>query len=219
MGFIAKALEFFLHIDIYLSLIIQIFGYWTYLIVFFIIFFETGLVFTPFLPGDSLIFAVGTFAGVGLLNVFWLFFLISLAAIIGDSVNYWIGHYFGARILLKYENRLIKKEHLEKTHHFFEKYGGKTIIIARFIPIVRTIAPFIAGVGQMTYRRFFSYNVIGGLLWVILYLFGGYFFGNLPVIKKNFTLVIYIIIVSSILPALWEFFKHKILKKKNNGQA
>jgi len=215
MEIIINFFKFLLHLDVYLNSVIQTFGNWTYLILFVIIFCETGLVFAPFLPGDSLLFAAGTFAGIGLLDVIWLFIIIFLAAILGDTVNYWIGHFFGEKILKRSKHRLIKKEHLEKTHQFFEKYGAKTIVIARFVPIVRTIAPFIAGVGRMTYFKFLFYNVIGGLLWVTIFVFGGYFFGNLPVIKKNFSLAIMAIILISILPGIIEYYRQRI---KNNKE-
>lgn len=203
-----------LHLDNYLNVIIQTFGLWTYVIVFIIIFCETGLVFAPFLPGDSLLFAVGAFAAVGKLHVGWLFFILGLAAILGDTVNYWIGNFFGEYLLKKTKHRLIKEEHIQKTQKFFEKYGAKTIVIARFVPIVRTIAPFIAGVGKMSYLNFLFYNIIGGLFWVFLFVFGGYFFGNLPIVKNNFSLVILVIIVLSILPGLIEYYRHAILAKK-----
>ncbi len=215
MEFFSDFINYFLHLDQQLNLIIQNFGNWTYLFLFIIIFCETGLVFAPFLPGDSLLFATGTFAGVGLLKIGWLFIILSLAAILGDTVNYWIGHFFGEKILKKSKHRLIKKEHLEKTHQFFEKYGAKTIVIARFVPIVRTIAPFIAGVGRMTYWKFLSYNIIGGIIWVAIFVFGGYFFGNLPVIKKNFSIVIMVIILISILPGIIEYYRQHV---KNNKE-
>jgi membrane-associated protein len=201
-------IEFILHIDKYLISIIQNFGAWTYLLLFGIVFAETGLVITPFLPGDSLLFAVGAFAAAGMLDVSWVAIILILAAIIGDSVNYAIGKTFGEQLLSRH-TRFFKKEHIDKTHKFFEKYGGKTIVLARFVPIVRTFAPFVAGLGKMSYRYFFTYNVVGALLWVAIFVFGGYFFGNLPFVKKNFTLVILAIVVISILPGLIEWHRHK----------
>ncbi len=202
-------IDFVLHLDKHLNYIVESAGLWCYLIFFLIIFAETGLVVTPFLPGDSLLFALGTFAAIGSLRVEWVFIILCAAAVLGDSANYAIGKYFG-QIILKHEGSwFLKKEHIERTHKFYEKYGAKTIVIARFVPIVRTFAPFIAGVGKMTYLKFFSYNVIGGVLWVTLFVFGGFFFGNIPVIKRNFTFVIFAIIIISILPAVIEVIRQK----------
>jgi membrane-associated protein len=209
MEFLKNAIEIVVHFDKHLGAVIQSCGGWSYLLLFLIIFAETGLVITPFLPGDSLLFAVGAFAAVGSFNVFWLFGILTVAAIIGDSVNYAIGNMFGEKILLKSNSRFIKKEHLEQTHKFYEKYGGKTIILARFIPIIRTFAPFVAGIGKMNYRYFFIYNVAGALLWVSIFVFGGYYFGNMPVIKENFFIVILAIIVLSVLPAAIEYGRHR----------
>jgi membrane-associated protein len=205
-------IDMLLHVDKYLNSVIQQFGPWTYLILFAIIFAETGFVITPFLPGDSLLFAVGAFSAAGSLKVSWIFFLLSAAAIIGDSVNYAIGKIFGEKLVKIANSRILKKEYLDKTHRFFEKYGGKTIVIARFVPIVRTFAPFVAGLGKMSYFRFFAYNVVGGILWVSILVFSGYFFGNMPVVKENFSLVIYAIIIISILPGIIEFLRHKMRK-------
>lgn len=202
-------IDFLLHLDKYLGAIIQSYGIWTYFLLFLIIFCETGLVITPFLPGDSMIFAAGAFAAIGSLNVYWLFILLSLAAIIGDTINYWIGHFVGPKIFHKETGIFLNKKYLEQTRQFYEKHGGKTIIIARFIPIVRTFAPFVAGIGQMSYWRFISYNVFGGIFWVGLFSFGGYFFGTLPIVKNNFTLVIAAIIVISFLPMIVELFRHR----------
>jgi len=168
---------------------------------------------TPFLPGDSLIFAVGTFAAIGSLDVAWLFAILVSAAIIGDSVNYAIGKFIGDKAFHMKHSKIFKKEYIDKTHKFYEKYGGKTIILARFVPIVRTFAPFVAGVGVMSYKKFFAYNVIGGILWVSVFLFGGYFFGNMPIIKKNFSIAIFAVIILSILPIGIEYWKHKRTKK------
>lgn len=191
----------------HLSAIIQAYGIWTYLILFLIIFCETGLVVTPLLPGDSLLFAAGAFAAKGDLDVMWLFILLSIAAILGDTANYWIGDYIGPKIFHKEDVRLLNKEYLDRTHQFYEKYGGKTIIIARFVPIIRTFAPFVAGIGSMTYLRFVSYNIIGGIAWIAACAFAGFFFGNIPIVKQNFTIVISAIIVISILPGITEFIR------------
>jgi membrane-associated protein len=209
MEFLKQFVDFFLHLDKHLNVLIEHFGIWTYLILFLIIFCETGLVITPILPGDSLLFAVGTFASMGSLNVIWVLVLLTIAAIAGDTINYWIGSAIGPKIFQKEHVRFFKKEHLERTHQFYEKYGGKTIIIARFIPIIRTFAPFVAGVGKMTYWRFLVFNVSGGIAWILLFVLGGYFFGNLPIVKRNFTLVIFAIIIISILPAVIEFLRHR----------
>jgi membrane-associated protein len=208
MDWIKLFIDFFLHLDEHLNVVIQNYGTWTYLLLFAVIFMETGLVVTPFLPGDSLLFAAGTFAALGSLNVGLLFLLLAAAAILGDTVNYWIGHYIGPRAFSG-EIRFLKKEYLDRTHEFYERHGGKTIILARFIPIIRTFAPFVAGVGAMTYPRFIAYNVIGGVAWVAIFTFGGYFFGNLPVVKENFTLVIIAIILISVLPGVIEFFRER----------
>ncbi len=205
--------DLFLHLDKHLYEIITQYGALTYAILFGVIFAETGFVFTPFLPGDSLLFAAGTFAAIGSFNIHLLFILLSVAAILGDTVNYWIGNYFGLKIFEK-NIRFLKKEHLEKTHQFYEKYGGKTIIIARFIPIIRTFAPFVAGIGTMTYAKFILFNIIGAVLWCALFVYGGYFFGNLQIVKNNFSLVILVIIFISILPGIIEFVRHKIAKNK-----
>jgi membrane-associated protein len=194
-------IDLFLHLDEYMANIINQYGTWTYVILFLVIFMETGFVVTPFLPGDSLLFAAGTFAALGDLNVVWLIVLLMVAAIGGDTVNYWIGHYMGDRA---YNVRWIKKEYLDRTHAFFEKHGGKTIFLARFVPIVRTFAPFVAGMGRMSY---FSYNVFGGIVWVLLFTLLGYFFGNLDFVKRNFELVIFAIIFISVIPAVWEAWK------------
>lgn len=205
---------FLLHLDKYLDTIIRSYGTWTYGLLFIIIFCETGLVITPVLPGDSILFAAGAFAAIGSLNVYWLFILLSLAAIIGDTINYWIGHFIGPRIFQKETGWFLNKKYLERTHQFYEKHGGKTIIIARFIPIIRTFAPFVAGIGQMSYWRFISYNIVGGLTWPALFIFGGYYFGNIPFAKNNFSLVILAIIIISIMPAIIEFLRG--IRRKNN---
>jgi len=199
----------FVHLDKHLELIIRDYGLWTYLILFLIIFCETGLVVTPFLPGDSLLFATGALAATTSLEVGWLLGLLSIAAIAGDTANYWIGHAVGPRVFSGESSRFLNKEHLERTHRFYEKYGGKTIIIARFMPIIRTFAPFVAGVGSMNYARFTLYNIVGGLAWVAIFIVGGYLFGNIPMVKRNFTLVIMVIIVVSVLPGVVEFVRHR----------
>ncbi len=214
---VSTLLHFLIHLDEHINGIIQNYGVWTYLIVFIIIFCETGLVATPFLPGDSLLFVLGALSTGGSLNIAWLAGLLSIAAILGDSVNYWIGHRLAPRVFAKENSRFLKKEYLERTHRFYEKYGGKTIIIARFVPIIRTFAPFLAGVGSMSYRKFLLYNIVGGILWINLFLSAGYFFGNLPAVKNNFTLVIFAIIVLSLVPVVLEYFKHRRPPKQNNN--
>lgn len=201
-------IDLFLHLDKHLNDLIVIYGMWSYAVLFLIIFAETGLVFTPFLPGDSLLFAAGALAATGAFNLPLLFVLLVVAAILGDTVNYWVGDYFGLKLFKKENARFLKKEYLDRTHKFYEKHGGKTIIIARFVPIVRTFAPFVAGVGSMTYFKFISYNVIGGIVWVAIFVFGGYFFGNLPFVKSNFSVVIIAIILISILPGVVEYFRN-----------
>jgi membrane-associated protein len=221
MDFINSLVDLFLHLDEHLGQIILKYDTWTYLLLFLVIFMETGFVITPFLPGDSLLFAAGTFASPALgspLNIWVLLLLLVFAAILGDTVNYWIGHFIGPRAFSG-NVRFLKKEYLDQTHAFFEKYGGKTIVIARFVPIVRTFAPFVAGVGAMSYGKFISYNIVGGILWVFLFTLAGYFFGNLPFVKDNFSLVVIAIILISVLPAVYEFVKHRITQssKKEDG--
>jgi membrane-associated protein len=206
MELIKSLIDLFLHLDEYLSVIIADYGTWTYGILFLVIFLETGFVVTPFLPGDSLLFAAGSFAALGALNPVVLFLLLSTAAIIGDTINYWIGHYIGPKAFSG-NIRFLKKEYLDRTHEFYEKHGGKTIILARFIPIIRTFAPFVAGVGEMTYWRFITYNVVGGIVWVAIFIFAGFYFGNIPFVKRNFELVILAIIFISVLPPIFEYFK------------
>ncbi|XDD51883.1 DedA family protein [Leptospira sp. WS92.C1] len=202
-------LDFFLNLETHLDTIIQTYQSGTYIILFLIIFAETGLVVTPFLPGDSLLFAVGAFIARGSLDLTSTLILLIIAAILGDTVNYSIGNFTSERILEKEKIPLIKKEHLAKAHKFYETYGGKTIIIARFIPIIRTFAPFVAGIGTMTYAKFIAYNVIGGILWIAIFIFGGYFFGNLDFVKRNFKIVIFAIIIISVLPAVVEYLKER----------
>jgi membrane-associated protein len=215
MEIIKYLIDLFLHLDVHLQQIISQYGTITYIILFIVIFGETGLVITPFLPGDSLLFAAGTFAAKGSFNVHLLFILLAVAAILGDTVNYWIGHYVGPKVFEKEKVRFLKKEYLDRTHKFFEKYGGKTIILARFVPIVRTFAPFVAGIGSMTYPKFITYNIIGGTLWVALFIYGGYFFGNIEIVKNHFSIAIIVIILISLIPGFVEYFKHKIAQKKS----
>jgi membrane-associated protein len=206
MQILKDLLDFVLHLDKHLSPIIRDYGAWTYLLLFAIVFCETGLVVTPFLPGDSLLFAAGAFAANGSLSIWALIGALIAAAVLGDTANYWIGHFLGDR-LLHGRRRLVKPEHIAHTHEFFEKYGGKTVIIARFVPIVRTFAPFVAGLGSMSYGRFMSYNAVGGVGWVLLCTLAGYLFGNLPFVQKNFSLVVLAIIFLSLLPAFWEILQ------------
>jgi membrane-associated protein len=215
MEFLKKFIDVVLHMSQHLDQLVNQFGPWLYVILFLIIFCETGLVVTPFLPGDSLLFAVGALAArpEGL-NVWIVAVSLIVAAILGDSANYWIGKMFGDRLPKKFP-RLIKQQHLQKTHDFYERYGGKTIIIARFVPIIRTFAPFVAGVGKMTYSRFMTFNVAGAFLWIGLLVPAGYFFGNLEIVKKNFSLVVLMIIVLSVLPAVIEYWRERNRLKKN----
>ncbi len=209
MELINKILDIALHLDKYLSAIIQQYGLWTYAILFVVIFIETGFVVMPFLPGDSLLFAAGTFAALGALKIGWLIALLAAAAIIGDTVNYWVGHFLGPKVFSKEKARFFKKEHLDRTHAFYEKHGGKTIIIARFVPIIRSFAPLVAGIGRMSYGKFIAYNVIGGVGWVVLLTGAGYFFGNIPVVRKNFSLAILAIIALSTVPIVTEYLRHR----------
>jgi membrane-associated protein len=213
MELVNQLIDLFLHLDKHLSVIIQDFGVWTYFLLFLVIFLETGLVITPFLPGDSLLFTAGTFAGMGVLNVWVLFISLSLAAVLGDTVNYWIGHYIGPRAFSG-DIRFLKREYLDRTHDFYERHGGKTIILARFIPIIRTFAPFVAGIGAMSYSHFLTYNVVGGVLWVGLFVFGGYFFGKIPFVQNNFTYVVLAIIFISVLPGVIEFIRDRLSTSK-----
>jgi membrane-associated protein len=203
MDLIKNLIDIFLHLDQHLSRVIAEYGTWTHLILFLIVFCETGLVVTPFLPGDSLLFAAGTFAALGALDVWLVIVLLIAAAIIGDTVNYWVGAFIGPRAF-RGDVKFLRKEYLDRTHAFYEKHGGKTIILARFVPIIRTFAPFVAGVGAMSYPRFITYNVVGAVLWVGLFVLGGYFFGNIPTVRNNFTLVILAIIALSVLPIVVE---------------
>ena len=208
MDLVKFLIDFIIHIDVHLGTIISTYGIATYVILFLIIFMETGLVFTPFLPGDSLLFAAGAFAALNSLNIWLLFFLLTVAAILGDTTNYWIGYFFGKKIVA-HPKIPIDESHIKETQKFFHKHGGKTIILARFMPFIRTFAPFVAGVSRMDYKRFFLYNVIGGILWVSIATFAGYFFGNMEFVKKNFSLVIFGVIIISLLPIIFEYVKHR----------
>jgi membrane-associated protein len=203
MDLLRSVIDLFLHLDQHLSRVIADYGVWTHLILFLIIFAETGLVVTPFLPGDSLLFAAGTFAALGSLDLWLLVVLLVAAAILGDTVNYWVGAWIGPRAFSG-NVKFLRKDYLDRTHAFYEKHGGKTVILARFVPIIRTFAPFVAGVGAMTYPKFIMYNVVGAVLWVGLFVPAGYFFGNIPAVRKNFTLVILAIIALSVVPIALE---------------
>ena len=213
MEYISHFIDLFLHLDKHLGELVKEYGTWTYLVLFVIVFCETGLVVTPILPGDSLLFAAGAIAALGSLNPHLLVVLLTIAAVLGDAVNYQIGRYVGPAVFKKEDSRFFKRAHLEKTHAFYERYGGKTIIIARFVPIVRTFAPFIAGVGQMSYRQFALYNVVGAIAWVVIGVYAGYLFGGLQIVKENFSLIIIAIVFISLLPAVFEFWRAKRQKK------
>jgi len=215
MDVIIYFVDFFIHLDKYLDQIIQMFGVWAYVIMFLVIFCETGLVVTPILPGDSLLFALGALAAKGTLNIDILLVSLCVAAVLGDTVNYTIGKFLGPRVFHYPDNRFLKKEYLLRTHQFYEKHGGKTIIIARFIPIIRTFAPFVAGIGTMKYFRFITYNIVGGISWICVFLLAGYFFGGIPAVKRNFTLVIIAIIIISVLPGVFEYWRQRRMALKS----
>jgi len=198
-----QIIDFILHVDKYIDILIANYGIWVYFLVFLVIFIETGIVIMPFLPGDSLLFVLGAFASRGTLSLWVILISLFIAAVVGDTINYSIGKYFGEKVF----SRFIKKEHLDKTRSFYQKYGDKTIVIARFVPIVRTLAPFLAGVARMRYPRFLSFNVIGGLLWVFIFVLAGFFFGNIPIIKDNLSIVIILIIIISVIPAIIEYLR------------
>jgi membrane-associated protein len=206
MDWILRIIDFILHVDTYLNEIIGRYGAWTYGLLFFVIFMETGFVVTPFLPGDSLIFAAATFAARGALNPWLMFILLSIAAVGGDTANYWVGHAIGAKAYTG-EVKWIRKEYMDRTHTFFEKHGGKTIFLARFVPIIRTFAPFVAGVSEMSYRHFITWNIVGGVTWVATFTLLGFFFGNIPFVQDNFELVIIAIVLISFVPAVVEGLK------------
>jgi membrane-associated protein len=218
MDWILKLVDFILHFDTYLNDIITRYGAWTYGLLFVVIFMETGFVVTPFLPGDSLIFAAATFAARGALNPWLIFILLSIAAVSGDTVNYWIGHAIGAKAYTG-EVKWIKKEYMERTHAFFEKHGGKTIFLARFVPIIRTFAPFVAGVSEMSYSHFITWNLVGGVTWVATFTLLGYFFGNIPFVQDNFELVIIAIVIISFVPAVVEGLKARKEIKMHEGKS
>lgn len=214
MAFLKVFLDFILHIDTYLYAIIQTYDVWTYGLLFLVIFLETGLVVMPFLPGDSLLFVAGAFAATDALDIKWVFLVIFIAAIIGDTVNYHIGKFIGPKVFVKEQSWLFHKEHLARAQRFYEKHGGKTIILARFIPVIRTFAPFVAGIGRMQYLRFLSYNALGALLWCILFILGGYYFGNISFVKENFGIVIIVIIAISLIPVIKEIVAHRRMKRE-----
>ncbi len=217
MDLIKQLIDLVLHFDQeHLSLLVANYHTWIYAILFLIIFCETGLVVTPFLPGDSLLFAIGTLAAKpeNNLDVLWLFALLSLAALCGDNVNYWIGYTVGPKVFRGEGSRLLNKKHLERTHQFYEKHGGKTIIIARFMPIIRTFAPFVAGIGRMNYARFLSYSIAGAVLWMSLLLGAGYVFGKNEFVSKHFSVVVLVIVFISLLPGLIEFLRHRAEQRK-----
>ena len=218
MEFFSFIIDFILHIDQHLTELAAQYGVWIYGILFLIIFCETGLVVMPLLPGDSLLFAAGSIAAIGKMNIHLMVVLLIIAAILGDAVNFMIGKYFGEKLFANPNSKIFKQSHLQKTQQFYAKHGGKTIILARFIPIVRTFAPFVAGMGHMTYHHFLAYNVIGGVLWVTLFSYLGYFFGNMDIVKDNLSLVLVAIIVLSVLPAIVEVIRHKRAANKAGAQ-
>ena len=218
MEFFSFIIDFILHIDQHLTELAAQYGVWIYGILFLIIFCETGLVVMPLLPGDSLLFAAGSIAAIGKMNIHLMVVLLIIAAILGDAVNFMVGKFFGEKLFANPNSKIFKQSHLQKTQQFYAKHGGKTIILARFIPIVRTFAPFVAGMGHMTYHHFLAYNVIGGVLWVTIFSYLGYFFGNLPIVKDNLSLVLVAIIVLSILPGIVEIIRHKRAANKASAQ-
>ena len=218
MEFFSFIIDFILHIDQHLTELAAQYGAWIYGILFLIIFCETGLVVMPLLPGDSLLFAAGSIAAIGKMNIHLMVVLLIIAAILGDAVNFMVGKYFGEKLFSNPNSKIFKQSHLQKTQQFYAKHGGKTIILARFIPIVRTFAPFVAGMGHMSYHHFLAYNVIGGVLWVTIFSYLGYFFGNLPIVKDNLSLVLVAIIVLSILPGIVEIIRHKRAANKAGAQ-
>ena len=218
MEFFSFIIDFILHIDQHLTELAAQYGVWIYGILFLIIFCETGLVVMPLLPGDSLLFAAGSIAAIGKMNIHLMVVLLIIAAILGDAVNFMIGKFFGEKLFANPNSKIFKQSHLQKTQQFYAKHGGKTIILARFIPIVRTFAPFVAGMGHMTYHHFLAYNVIGGVLWVTIFSYLGYFFGNLPIVKDNLSLVLIAIIVLSVLPGIIEIIRHKRAANKAGAQ-
>ncbi|MEN6464070.1 MAG: DedA family protein [Syntrophaceae bacterium] len=215
MDLLLTFIDILLHLDVYLDTLIRNYGVWTYAILIIVIFCETGLVVTPFLPGDSLLFAVGTFAALGSLQIEIVTPALALAAIAGDSSNYWIGYFTGPKVFQREKSRLFNREYLDRTHRFYEKHGRKTIIFARFLPIIRTFAPFVAGIGRMHYFRFVTYSIAGNIAWMCTFIFGGYFFGNIPIVKENFTLVIMAIIIISVMPGLIGFLNQRFKNRRS----
>ena len=216
MDTLAQIFNTFLHLDKYLTQVISQYGTVTYAFLFFIIFMETGFVVTPFLPGDSLLFASGALSAIGALDVWTVYILLLIAAVVGDTANYWIGHFFGRTKVMQ---KMVKKEYMDKTQEFYDKYGNSTIVLARFVPIVRTFAPFVAGVAKMTYGHFITYNIVGGFLWVTLFIWGGYFFGNLPFVKANFEYVVVAIILLSVSPIVYEWLNVKTSRPKGSSPS
>ena len=220
MRALARVVEYLLHIDKHLDLLLLQYGAWFYGLLFLVLFAETGLVVTPFLPGDSLLFAAGALVARGKgIGIGWVFLLLCAAAILGDTVNYWIGHTIGPRLLKNENSKVLKKEYLDRTHAFFARYGGKTIVLARFVPFIRTFAPFLAGVGEMDYVHFITYNVVGGILWVGLFLFGGYLFGGIPFVEHNLLLVLVAVVVITTIPIVVEYVRQKSIMRREASQA
>jgi len=217
MDVIMMLIDFVLHIDRHLRTLCADYGTWVYVILFIIVFCETGLVVTPFLPGDSLLFAVGSMAAIGALDVTWVMLILMVAAILGDTVNYSVGHYVGPKVFHEEHARFLNREYLLRTHRFYEKHGGKTIVIARFLPIIRTFAPFVAGIGSMTYPRFLFFNVFGGILWVLIFVLSGYWFGNIPVIQKNFSLVIIALVLIPAIPSVIEVVRIQLSRRRGKA--
>lgn len=209
MEYLTAFIDIILHLDTHLLALTNEYGTWVYLILFLIIYCETGLVITPFLPGDSLLFVAGALTATGALEIQLLIALLITASFLGDNTNYWIGRYLGPKVFNSAGSRVLNPKHIEKTHAFFEKHGGKAIILARFFPIIRTFAPFVAGIGRMDYRRFLPFSLVGGIAWVGSLTLAGYFFGNIPFIKQNLTLVIFGIVILSLLPGIIGFFRHR----------
>ncbi len=214
MDVIMLLIDFVLHIDRHLRALCTDYGTWVYVILFVIVFCETGLVVTPFLPGDSLLFAVGSMAAIGALDLYGVMLILIVAAILGDTVNYSVGHYVGPKVFHEEHGRFLNKEYLLRTHRFYERHGGKTIVIARFLPIIRTFAPFVAGIGSMSYPRFLFFNVFGGVLWVLLFVLSGYWFGNMPVVQKNFSLVIIALVLIPAIPSVVEVVRIQLARRR-----
>jgi len=220
MGSLARLLEYVLHIDRYLDVLLQMYGPWFYGLLFLVLFAETGLVVTPFLPGDSLLFAAGALVARGAgLGIWWVFLIFAAAAVLGDTTNYWIGHTIGPRLLKNENSRILKKEYLDRTHAFFARYGGKTIVLARFVPFIRTFAPFLAGVGEMDYVHFITYNVVGGVLWVGLFLFGGFLFGRIPFVADNLILVLVAVVIITTIPIMVEYVRQRRISRQSATQG